>query len=163
MRKVRPEDFVADRPLPRLSLPEPSTPIIEQPVRQIRCLVRQRFVRLTPEEWVRQSMLAYLIEQRGYPAALIRVEGGHRFQEMARRTDAVAHDRSGKAILLVECKAPDVPIDQSTFDQAGRYNLNSEADVVVVTNGLQHFCYRIDREGQAVTFLEDVPAFSTLS
>jgi hypothetical protein len=108
-------------------------------------------------------MLAYLIDHCGYPASLIRVEGGHRFQEMARRTDALAHDRSGKPLLLAECKAPDVRIDQSTFDQASRYNLMSRAPYVVITNGRQHFCYRVDAASHSIEFLDGVPLFETVS
>jgi hypothetical protein len=155
--------FVADRTLPQLALPVPETLIRDEPVRQIRCLVRRRFVRLTPEEWVRQSILAYLIDHRGYPASLIRVEGGHRYQSMARRTDAIAHSRNGQPLLLVECKAPEVPIEQATFDQASRYNLNSRAPFVVVTNGLVHYCYRVDAASGEVEFLTDVPLFDTIS
>lgn len=154
---------MADRPLPELALPRPETIIRNEPVQQIRCLVRRRFVRLTPEEWVRQSMLAYLIDLCGYPASLIRVEGGHRFQEMARRTDALAHDRSGKPLLLAECKAPDVRIDQSTFDQASHYNLTSKAPVVVITNGLQHYCYRVNHMTRSIEFLDGVPFFDSFS
>jgi hypothetical protein len=162
MPRANVEGFVADQSLPTLALPRPQAPIRDQPVLQIRCLVRRRFVRLTPEEWVRQSMLAYLIDHRGFPAQLIRVEGGHRYQEMTRRTDAIAHDRSGRPLLLVECKAPSVPISQQTFEQASRYNIESGAPYVAVTNGIDHYCYRHDVENRSITFLDDIPEFQSL-
>lgn len=152
---------MGDYGMPDLTLPRPELVVRGETMPQVRCLVRRRFIRLTPEEWVRQHMLGYVIGHKGYPPGLISVERGHRYQEMARRTDALAHDRSGKPLLLIECKAPDVRIDQAAFDQASRYNLVSRAPLIAISNGIVHFCYRVDPDGASFDFLGDVPDFPT--
>lgn len=119
--------------------------------------IRRRFVRLTPEEWVRQHFLDYLTRCCGYPAALTAVERGFRFQGMARRADILIHDRRGRPFLMVECKAPGVPISQSTFDQVSRYNRVVDARFLVVTNGLKHYCWTI--EETSYRFLDGPPPY----
>lgn len=121
--------------------------------------IRRKFVRCTPEEWVRQHFLRYLVDHRGYPASLIAVEMGFRFQDMVRRADIVVHGRSGKPFLLIECKAPDVAIRQATFDQVSGYNRVIQARYLAVTNGLKHYCWRIERDTGRYEFLDGLPAF----
>lgn len=121
--------------------------------------IRRKFVRLTPEEWVRQHFLQYLIRDCAYSAALMAVEMGFRYQEMQRRADIVAHDRKGRPFLVVECKAPGVPIAQSTFDQVSGYNRVVGARYCAVTNGLAHYCWRVDRETGRYEFLSGIPAY----
>jgi hypothetical protein len=121
--------------------------------------VRRRHVRLSPEEWVRQHFLHYLIQQCAYPSSLIAVEMGFRFQSMPRRADIVVHDRGGAPFLMVECKAPDAGVGQSTFDQVSHYNRVVSARYLAATNGLLHYCWQIDRSTGAYEFLNGVPPF----
>ncbi len=121
--------------------------------------IRRKYVQLTPEEWVRQHFLQYLIQDCGYPSSLIAVEMGFQFQRMPRRADIVVHDRRGVPYLMAECKAPGVGIRQSTFDQVSRYNRVVEARFLAATNGLVHYCWRTDRLTGRYEFLKGVPPF----
>ena len=124
--------------------------------------LRQRYVRLTPEEWVRQHFVQYLIQGLGYPRALIAVEMGFTYQGMARRADVVVHDRQGHPLLMVECKAPEVEVGQATFDQVARYNMVVQANYLVVTNGLVHYCCVLDRAAHTYRFLDALPRYDAL-
>lgn len=124
--------------------------------------IRQSYVRLTPEEWVRQHFVQYLIQDLGVPAGLVSTEAGFEYEGQPWRADIVVHDRQGSPLLLTECKAPSVSIRQDAFDQGARYNLVLDAPYLVVTNGLQHFACRIDLEGRAYAFLDDLPAYEEL-
>ncbi len=119
--------------------------------------IRKRWVRLTPEEWVRQHVAQMLVQGYGVSAARVAVEKGFSYLGQARRADLVLYGRDGRARLLVECKAPGVALSQATFEQVARYNQVLGADVMLVTNGRQHFVYRVDSEGQIV-FLDGLPA-----
>lgn len=121
--------------------------------------IRRRYVRLNPEEWVRQHFLQYLTRDCGYPSYLIAVEMAFRFQRMPRRADIVVHDRRGSPFLMVECKAPGVRIAQASFDQVSRYNRVVGARYLAVTNGREHYCWRIDRDRGAYEFLDGIPDF----
>lgn len=149
--------------LPVLTFPE-INPQIQTSERghSILCDIRRKYVRLTPEEWVRQHVISFLARHRGYPASLLAVERGYTYQGMPWRADLVAHDRSGEPCLLVECKAPEVGLRQDVFEQVGRYNLVVGAPLVVVSNGLEHFCFRVDRSSRMIEFLPDVPRFDAL-
>jgi hypothetical protein len=122
-------------------------------------VIRKRNIIITPEEWVRQHFVQYLINQKKYPKALIKLEGGHKLHGMARRTDIVVYNPAGEKILLVECKAPSVPIDQKTFDQIARYNMTHKVKLLAVTNGLQHYYCRIDFETRNYSFIEELPDY----
>lgn len=122
--------------------------------------IRKRFVVLSPEEWVRQNVIQYLIREKSYSKNLINVEKQLMLNNLSKRYDIVAYDRDGKVILIVECKAPSVAIDQETFDQIARYNMNLQADFLMVTNGLNHYFCRMDYENQRYVFLRDLPSFS---
>ena len=124
--------------------------------------IRRKYVRLTPEEWVRQNFVQYLIQELGYPQGLTAIETGFVFQGMQCRADVLVHDRQGEAGLMGECKAPDVKIKQNVFDQIGRYNTVVKATYLVVTNGMQHYCCRIDREQNQYRFLEALPRYEDL-
>ena len=124
--------------------------------------IRRKYVRLTPEEWVRQNFVQYLIQELGYPQGLTAIETGFVFQGMQCRADVLVHDRQGKAVLMGECKAPDVKIKQNVFDQIGRYNTAVKATHLVVTNGMQHYCCWIDREQNQYRFLETLPRYEDL-
>src|ERR1700761_8248340 len=108
--------------------------------------IRKKKIILTPEEWVRQHFVQYLINQKRYPKSLIKLEGGHKLHGKAKRSDIVVFDSSGQKILLVECKASAVNIDQKVFDQVARYNIVHKIGLLAVTNGLQHYYCTIDFE-----------------
>jgi predicted type IV restriction endonuclease len=129
--------------------------------RQVLDSVRRRFVRLTPEEWVRQHLLRYLAE-RGYPLGLTSVEKKLEAAGYAWRADIVVSDRRGQPLLVAECKAPGIAIKQSAFDQAARYNLSAGARCLVITNGLTHYCCVRDPDETHWRFVDDVPVYGQL-
>jgi len=124
--------------------------------------VRQRWVRLTPEEWVRQHLLRALVERLGYPVGLLAVERALAAAGGTRRADVVAYGRSRAPVLIAECKAPGVAIRQDVFDQVSRYNAVTQAAHLLVTNGRQHYCWTVDRAAHAYRFLGGIPAFAEL-
>ena len=123
---------------------------------------RQKYVRLTPEEWIRQHFLEYLVRVCRYPASLIAVELAFQYQKMQRRADIVVHDRIGMPFLMAECKAQDVKIVQSTFDQVSRYNRVIGARYLSVTNGISHYCWQVDAATGTYRFLNGIPQFSQM-
>lgn len=125
--------------------------------------IRKKYVRLTPEEWVRQHFLQFLVRERGVPAGLVAIEKGFTYQGMLRRADVVVYDRRGRPLLMAECKAPDVEITQAAFDQVARYNTVVNAPCLVVTNGRVHYACAIDRAAHTYHFLDDLPDFEALS
>ncbi|CAM3679075.1 type I restriction enzyme HsdR N-terminal domain-containing protein [Mucilaginibacter galii] len=124
--------------------------------------IRKKQIMLTPEEWVRQHFVQYLIRVKGYPKSLIKLEGGLRLHGMQKRSDIVVFNAQGQKILMVECKAPDVVIDQKVFDQIARYNITHRIKILAVTNGLQHYYCSIDFENSAYQFLEQPPDYGSL-
>jgi len=124
--------------------------------------IRQKYVRLTPEEWVRQHFVQYLVQEQGVPSSLIAIEKAFLFQNMTRRADIVVHDRQGQAVLMVECKAPEIDIQQAAFDQVARYNKVIEAAYLVVTNGRHHYCAALDAEAHTYRFLDSLPSYDDL-
>src|SRR6195952_88441 len=124
-------------------------------------VIRKRNIIITPEEWVRQHFVQYLINQKKYPKTLIKLEGGHKLHGMAKRTDIVVYNSSGEKILLVECKAPSVAIDQKTFDQVARYNMVHKVKLLAVTNGLQHYYCNINFERNDYKFMTELPVYAT--
>nr|WP_262918315.1 type I restriction enzyme HsdR N-terminal domain-containing protein [Mucilaginibacter straminoryzae] len=121
--------------------------------------IRKKELVLTPEEWVRQHFVQYLINQKGYPKTLIKLEGGLKLNGLAKRSDIVVYNSLGEKILLVECKAPGVKIDQQVFDQAARYNMVHRLPLLAVTNGLSHYYCRIDFSEERYAFLPELPAY----
>ena len=124
--------------------------------------VRKRYVALTPEEWVRQHVVAYLHFCKGYPLELMQVEGAIVVNNLSMRCDIVVYNKGLKPMLLVECKQPSVPISQKTFDQAGRYNLVLDVPYLFVTNGMQHCCFSLVKEEQRFEYHSDLPDKSLL-
>ena len=122
--------------------------------------LRKKYVLLTPEEWVRQNFLKYLIEEKKYPASLISVEMEIKLNKLSKRCDAVIFNRNGKPFLIVECKATTVKIDQIVFEQIARYNMQLQVKYLIVTNGLKHYCCKIDFENQSYAFLKEIPDYS---
>jgi len=123
---------------------------------------RDKYVRLTPEEWVRQHFLQYLTRELAVPRGLVAVEQKVVVNDQPQRADVVVYDRQGEPLLLVECKAPGTAIRQATFDQSARYNAVLGAPFLVVTNGLDHYACRIDLEARTVSFLADLPTYEVL-
>ena len=124
--------------------------------------VRRLWVALTPEEWVRQHVLNYLIIELVCPASLIAVEHKLLVNKLSKRADIVVHAPDGRPVLLVECKAPEVKVDQSTFEQAARYNTEFKVPFLLVTNGLVHFCCLVDHSNGRIEFLSKVPSYIDL-
>lgn len=122
-------------------------------------IIRKKHVALTPEEWVRQHVVHYLIEKKNVPSSLIGVEKGILINNKPKRFDVVVFSKQGNPLLLVECKSPDVKITQSVFDQAARYNLILNATYFFITNGLQHYQCKIDYMQKKYNFMEDLPTF----
>ena len=123
---------------------------------------RKRFVKLTPEEEVRQRFARYLVEEKGYPSSLIQTEYALKVNKLSRRCDILVHKPAGHPALLVECKAPEVKISQDAFDQAARYNLAFRLSYLIITNGMKHYCCRIEFETGKIHFLHEIPAYSEL-
>lgn len=124
--------------------------------------IRKKHIVITPEEWVRQHFVQYLINQKKYPKTLIKLEGGLRLHGMAKRTDIVVFNTTGDKILMIECKAPAVAINQKVFDQIARYNMTHRIALLAVSNGLQHYYCQIDFENQAYKFISELPAYDEL-
>jgi hypothetical protein len=120
---------------------------------------RKKEVLLTDEEWVRQHFVEYLVNDKDYPRSLIAVEKQCKVENMTKRTDIMVFDRKGEAEIIVECKAPHIKINQSTFDQIARYNLQMKANYLIVTNGLEHFFCQMDHKAREYKFLKDIPNF----
>ncbi len=123
---------------------------------------RKRFVKLTPEEEVRQRFARYLVEEKGFPASLVMTEYALKVNTLSRRCDILVHKPAGNPAVLVECKAPEVNINQASFDQVARYNLAFRVRYLMVTNGLKHYCCEIDFETGKIIFLKEVPAYAEL-
>lgn len=117
--------------------------------------VRKKFIGLNPEEWVRQHMIRFLVEERNYPLSLFTVEKGLTLNSTAKRTDIVVYDSLKQPLLLVECKAPEIPLDKTVVEQGLRYNLTHQAAFVVLSNGMRHLA--LNRGGIQ---LPDIPAYS---
>ncbi len=118
---------------------------------------------LTPEEWVRQHFLMWLVNQLGYPKGLIAVETALKYNQMQKRADAVVYTKTGLPLMLIECKAPHVKITQQTFEQAASYNFAFKTRYLVLTNGLDHYCCRIDLDTQKIIYLQNIPTYSEIS
>ena len=119
--------------------------------------IRKKFIVLTPEEWVRQHVVNYLIEEKKYPKSHINVEKLIKINTLTKRYDIVVFEPDGSIFLLVECKAPKVKINQDTFDQIARYNLILKAKYLMVTNGLNHYFCEMDFENEKYNFLKELP------
>ncbi|BCY29222.1 type I restriction enzyme HsdR N-terminal domain-containing protein [Flavobacterium okayamense] len=122
-------------------------------------VIRKKFLLLTPEEWVRQHVVNYLIEEMYYPKSLINVEKLVKVNGINKRYDIVVFRNDGSFFLLVECKAPEVNITQQTFDQIAQYNLVLNAENLMVTNGLNHYFCQMDFENEKYIFLKELPRF----
>lgn len=122
--------------------------------------LRKKYMVLTPEEWVRQHFVQFLIEEKNYPISLIALEKQLIINNRKKRTDILVFNADGKHHIIVECKAPSIKITQDTFDQIARYNLKLKANYLIVTNGLEHFYCKMDFENETYVFLKDIPDYN---
>ncbi|MDE7153620.1 MAG: type I restriction enzyme HsdR N-terminal domain-containing protein [Muribaculaceae bacterium] len=125
-------------------------------------VLRKKFVTLTPEEWVRQHFTSFLIGHLGYPAGLMANEVSIELNGTARRCDTVVYDRNAHPVMIVEYKAPSVAITQETFNQIVRYNMVLKVRWLIVTNGMNHYCCRIDYSPPSYNFVEQIPFYDAL-
>ena len=122
--------------------------------------LRKKYVFLTPEEWVRQHFIHFLINEHGYPRALMKVEGGLSYHGLSKRTDLVVYDRTGSPFAVVECKDVGVPLTQEVFDQVAGYNQVLRAPYLILVNGLEYQCFQIDFLTGSCHVLEDIPMWA---
>ena len=122
--------------------------------------IRRKFIVLTPEEWVRQHTVHFLLTVKKYPKSLVNVEKVLKINGLTKRYDIVVFNRDGSIAILVECKAPGIMISQSTFDQIARYNMTMNSSFLMVTNGLNHYFCRMDYENEKYLFLKELPDYS---
>ena len=123
-------------------------------------VVRKKFIILTPEEWVRQHVVQFLLQEKNYPISLLNVEKNIALNGLNKRYDVVVFQPDGSIHILIECKAPEVAIAQNTFDQIARYNLALNANFLMVTNGMNHYFCQMDFEKETYTFLKELPNYS---
>ena len=121
--------------------------------------IRKKFIVLSPEEWVRQNVIQFLLQNKNYPKSYINVEKLIKVNGLSKRYDGIVFKPNGEIFLLIECKAPEVPISQDTFDQIARYNLELKAQYLMVTNGLNHYFCQMDFENEKYVFLKELPDF----
>ena len=122
-------------------------------------VVRKKYLLLTNEEWVRQNFIHYLNKEKKYPLGLMGVEQMVKYNSLKTRADIVMYNTEGKANIIVECKAPDVKITQDTFNQIAKYNSQLKVKYLLVTNGMNHYCCKMDYESNRITFLEEIPSY----
>ena len=125
-------------------------------------IIRKKFVILTPEEWVRQHTLHFLITEKKYPVSYINVEKQLLLNDSVKRYDIVTFKNDGDVEIIIECKAPSIPINQVTFDQIARYNLALNSNLLMVTNGLTHYFCKMDIKNKRYLFLRDLPKYNQL-
>lgn len=129
---------------------------------QILDILRRKYIALTPEEWVRQHFIHFLIEHKNYPAGLLANEIQLKVGDKVLRADSVLYTRELIPQMIIEYKAPHIPITQKVFDQISVYNMLLHVDFLVVSNGLQHYICKMDYDGKKYLFLEDIPDYSYL-
>ncbi|MRT91894.1 type I restriction enzyme HsdR N-terminal domain-containing protein [Ancylomarina sp. 16SWW S1-10-2] len=124
--------------------------------------IRKKYVVLTPEEWVRQNFISYLVENKNYPKGLIAVEKKVDVNRMPQRSDIVLYNNKAIPVMIVECKASCVKISQDTFNQIARYNMKLQVPYLVVTNGLKHYCCEINYETNSFHFIPEIPDYKKI-
>ncbi len=146
-----------------LNLPKYSFTIREiDGKRMIFDTIRKKLVKLTPEEWVRQNFISYLVNLKEFPASLMAVETKVNINGLSQRADIVSYNTQRKPVFVVECKAPQVKITNQVFDQVARYNIQLKTRLICVTNGLNHYCALLDKDGRNYNFLEEIPTYNQL-
>ncbi len=120
---------------------------------------RKKNIVLTPEEWVRQHFLQFLVQEKKYPKSLIAVEKEVRVNNLRKRFDILVFNKMATNEIVIECKSPTIKITQDVFDQIARYNMQLKAKYLIVTNGLQHYYCKMDFENKKYIFLKDIPSY----
>jgi len=123
---------------------------------------RKKYVRLTPEEWVRQNFAHYLVNEKSYPSSRMMLEKSLRINKLSKRCDILVCNDSGEPIVMVECKSPEIKIGQKTFEQVSVYNIAFHVEFLIITNGLQHYCCSVDFKNQSVILLNDIPDYEKI-
>lgn len=122
-------------------------------------IIRKKFIFLTPEEWVRQHFVQFLLNQHHYPKSLIKIETGLNYNKLKKRSDIIVYSRSGAPFMLIECKSYEVKLSDSVFFQAATYNNKVGAPYLCVTNGLEHFVYQMPSIAHEGKFINTIPHF----
>ena len=125
-------------------------------------IIRRQYVALTPEEWVRQHFVHFLTDEKGYPQSLMANEVQLKQNGMSRRCDTVVYDRTLKPRVIIEYKAPTVNITQQVFDQICRYNMVLQVDYLIVSNGLVHYCCKMDNITRTYIFIKEIPEYDII-
>ena len=147
----------------RLNLPQYEIKIGEKDgKRTIFDFLRRKYVALTPEEWVRQHFTHYLADHKGYPKGLMGNEVELQVGEKRLRCDTILYNKQGQPQMIIEYKAPTIQLQQKTFDQISAYNLLLHVDYLLVSNGLEHYCCKMDYDSQKYLFLKDIPDYQNL-
>ncbi|MDC3352033.1 type I restriction enzyme HsdR N-terminal domain-containing protein [Crocinitomicaceae bacterium] len=144
---------------PRLNLPLSEIPIRGE---KVRCRIRKKDLLITPEEWVRQQFIYYLIDHLNYPAGRMTAEQVVVYNKMRKRCDIALYDDYGKPLVIVECKAPHIKITQDTFLQIARYAHTLKAPFLILTNGLEHFCAYVNAVDGSLQYLKEIPNYEGL-
>ena len=124
--------------------------------------IRKKYLLLTPEEWVRQNFIKYLVKEKKYPQQLISIEMEFKISKLIKRCDIVVFNKSGRPNLIVECKSPSITINQNTFDQISDYNRHFNVNYLIVTNGFKHYCCKFDRNTRSFSFIDKIPEYPQL-
>lgn len=124
--------------------------------------IRRKYVVLTPEEWVRQNFIRYLVDEKGYPGSLIAVEKKVDVNLLPQRSDIILYNGNAHAVMIVECKSAKIKITQDVFNQVARYNIKLRVPFLVVTNGLQHYCCKMDYEKKSFKFIQEIPFYESI-
>ncbi len=124
--------------------------------------LRKKFVLLTDEEWVRQNLISYLATDREIPLTMMASERGLLVNNLPKRFDLLVFATDGKPLMIVECKAPHIPVDEEVFYQAARYNITLQVEYLLITNGMEHHCIKINYNTGETKFLKEIPLYSEL-
>ena len=124
--------------------------------------LRKKYVALTPEEWVRQHFTHYLVEHKGYPKGLLGNEIELQIGDKRLRCDSILYNKVARPQMIIEYKAPTVPLQQKVFDQVSAYNLLLRVDYIIISNGMEHYCCKMDYEHQKYLFLQEIPDYEKL-
>jgi hypothetical protein len=125
-------------------------------------IARKKFVVLTPEEWVRQHWIHYLNKDLHYPLSLMQIEASFKVNNLQKRADIVIYNTLKKPYLIVECKSPDIPVNNDVFNQILNYYSNIKAEILIVSNGLKHVCFKFNFEKKQTEYLKEIPAYIAL-
>jgi hypothetical protein len=126
-------------------------------------VIRRKYVVNTPEEWVRQNFIRYLVAEKGYVETLMSIEHEISLNRLSKRCDAVVFSKNGKPLMILEFKSPDVPVSQEVFDQIVRYNMVLKVNFLLITNGMKHFCCKINFQNKDYVFLREIPDYDDLT